>query len=199
MMKTVLCLLLCAAASLWAADKKKTTAVAKPDSTAKALAAAATVDDSIKVLKTAIFADSSRADLVYKLGLIYYVDKQWYAKAIESWNRVAQLEPKNGLIKFQIAWACYRKLHNLPAAEIAALQAVELGAVDKEKKYWYTLSTWMLASIYETKGDSLNAQRHRDEWLKLSALVQPKPEQTLEYLNQEVEALRKELEAATKH
>jgi tetratricopeptide (TPR) repeat protein len=186
-----LCLLLCATASLWAADKKKSTPVAKSDTVS--LATAATADDSIKLLKTALAADSGKAGLVYQLGLVYYVQKQFYAKAIETWTRVAQLEPKNGRIQFQIAWAYYRRLHNLPAAETAALQAMELGAVEKEKPYWYSLSAWILASVYEAKGDSLNAQRYRDEWLQLSTLVH-KPDQTLDYLNQEVEHLKKELE-----
>jgi tetratricopeptide (TPR) repeat protein len=194
-LKLILSLMLIACASLGMAAEKKH-ATAKKDTTAKAAldttGGLATIDDTIRALKTAIAKDPARVSSHYDLGLIYYINKQWYAKTIEEWNKVAQLTPKDGKIYFQMAWTFYRKLKNLQGAENEALAAMNLGKADKEKKYWYGLSVWILASIYEEKGDSLNAQRYHDEWQQLAELSQ-KPDNSLDYLKQEVDALKKNL------
>ena len=191
----VITLFLCASVLVAQEKKQAANVPAKPESTT---AEAFSVEDSIRTLLAVVARDTGNVYAYYDLGMLYYLHQQRYDKALGAWEKVAQLTPDDGKMHFQLAWIYYHRFNNLSKAETEALEAIAAGKKGKmETKYWYALSHWVLATVYEEKGDSLNAQKARKEWQELAQQA-PQSDNSLGKLNDEIETVKTELQPTKK-
>jgi len=79
-------------------------------------------------------------------------------------NQALQIDPNTNALAYEYYAAANLNLHNLPDAEKSALRAVDIDQMHREPRVYF-----VLAQIYEAKGDSSNEAVQLREYLKYAS------------------------------
>ena len=79
-------------------------------------------------------------------------------------NQALEIDPNTNVLAYEYNAAANLHLHNLPDAEKSALRAVDIDKMHREPRVYF-----VLAQIYEAKGDSSNEAVQLREYLKYAS------------------------------
>lgn len=111
---------------------------------------------------------ASTADSKYVAAYLCLADLALRAhdwnEVLKQSNQALEIDPSTNALAYEYSAAANLNLHNLPDAEKSALRAVDIDKMHREPRVYF-----VLAQIYEAKGDSSNEAVQLREYLKYAS------------------------------
>jgi tetratricopeptide (TPR) repeat protein len=108
------------------------------------------------------------ASASYLAGYLCLADisgrEQKWDEMLKFSNRAIELDPANDAVAYGLNAAANLNLHQLPAAEKSALKAIELDKTHNDPRIYF-----LLAQIYESKGEPENEAAQLRQYLKFAS------------------------------
>jgi tetratricopeptide (TPR) repeat protein len=124
------------------------------------LAAQQRPDEALNACLQGSVADASYVPAYLCLADMAARARQW-DQVLKTSERALQLDPVNNALAYEYHAAANLNVHNLAAAEKSALRAAEIDKDHRDPRAYF-----ILAQIYEAKGDSANEAAQLREYLK---------------------------------
>jgi len=108
------------------------------------------------------------ANANYLAGYLCLADisgrEQKWDEMLKFSNRAVELDPTNDAVAYGLNAAANLNLHQLPAAEKSALKAIEIDKTHNDPRIYF-----LLAQIYESKGEPENEAAQLRQYLKFAS------------------------------